>query len=575
MHLGQNHRQMERRTKILIVGGYGIFGGRIVELLEGESALTLIVTGRSEKKAEDFCRLRGVTQAGLVPAKFDRADPENYIKKLQPDIIIDASGPFQDYGADRYRLVESCIAARVHYLDLADGSQFVKGIHAFDAAAKTAGVYILSGVSSFPVLTALVVRDLSKGLQAIETIHGGIAPSPFAGVGQNVIRAIAGYAGQSVSAKKNGNAVTAYPFTESLRYTVAPPGRVPLKNILFSLVDVPDLRVLPELYPAAGTVWMGAGPVPEVLHRALIGFAWLVRWKIIPSLTPLAKLIGFVMNHVRWGEHRGGMFVEITGRNGTDVLVRRSWHLLAEGRDGPLIPCMAVEAVIRKILRGETIKSGARTAINDLELADYDRLFARKTIYTGFRQDAPLAEAPLYESLLGDAWKSLPDQIRRMHEIVQHKRVEGRAIIERGKNPLAQIIADMIGFPQAGRDVPVSVDFTVANGTEQWTRTFNGAFFTSRQYGGRNKNARLLVERFGPMRFAMALVAEDKCLRLVLRRWSFLGVPMPMILCPISDSYETVEDDRFIFNVKISHPLVGLIVHYRGWLEKKDEQRAL
>jgi hypothetical protein len=26
-----------------------------------------------------------------------------------------------------------------------------------------------------------------------------------------------------------------------MRYTIAPPGRLPLKNTLFSLVDVPDL----------------------------------------------------------------------------------------------------------------------------------------------------------------------------------------------------------------------------------------------------------------------------------------------------------------------------------------------
>ena len=35
-------------------------------------------------------------------------------------------------------------------------------------------------------------------------IRGGIAPSPYAGVGENVIRAIAGYAGQPVELKRDG-----------------------------------------------------------------------------------------------------------------------------------------------------------------------------------------------------------------------------------------------------------------------------------------------------------------------------------------------------------------------------------
>jgi hypothetical protein len=34
-------------------------------------------------------------------------------------------------------------------------------------------------------------------------------------------------------------------------------------------------------------VWIGAGPVPEILHRALNGLAWLVRLRLLPSLPPL------------------------------------------------------------------------------------------------------------------------------------------------------------------------------------------------------------------------------------------------------------------------------------------------
>ena len=80
----------------------------------------------------------------------------------------------------------------------------------FDAAAKAAGVFVLSGVSSFPVLTAAVVRHLSQDMTRIDTIYGGIAPSPYAGVGKNVIRAIAGYAGQDVVLRRNGQPAVGY-----------------------------------------------------------------------------------------------------------------------------------------------------------------------------------------------------------------------------------------------------------------------------------------------------------------------------------------------------------------------------
>jgi len=71
------------------------------------------------------------------------------------------------------------------------------------------------------------------------------------------------------------------------------------------------------------------------------------------------------------------------------------------------------------------------------------------------------------------------------------------------------------------------------------------------------------------MTFTMALVIDGSRMRLVLRRWTVFGVPLPMWLCPRSDSYETAEDGRFHFHVEISHALTGLMVRYRGWLEPR------
>lgn len=53
--------------KLLIVRGYGTFGGRIVQLLESEPRLTLLVAGRSLAKAEAYCKGRGGTKSRLVP----------------------------------------------------------------------------------------------------------------------------------------------------------------------------------------------------------------------------------------------------------------------------------------------------------------------------------------------------------------------------------------------------------------------------------------------------------------------------------------------------------------------------
>ncbi len=76
-----------------------------------------------------------------------------------------------------------------------------------------------------------------------------------------------------------------------------------------------------------------------------------------------------------------------------------------------------------------------------------------------------------------------------------------------------------------------------------------------------------MVERFGVLEFAMALVRDGERLRLVMRAWRAFGVPLPLWLAPCSDAYEAEEGGVFRFFVEISHPIVGLIVRYRGWLK--------
>jgi hypothetical protein len=519
------------------------------------------------RRAEDFVRPRRPT-ATLEAAAFDRdGDLAAQFASLAPNVVVDASGPFQGYGEARYRLVEACIAARLHYLDLADGAEFVAGIGVLQAQALAAGVFCLAGVSSFPVLTAAVVRRLADGLQRVVAIKAGIAPSPFAGVGENVIRAIASYAGQRVPLRKNGVASEGFPFTEHIRFTIAPPGRLPLRNNLFSLVDVPDLRVLAQLWPDVDSVWMGAGPVPEVLHRALIACAWLVRRGIIRSLSPLAPLMWFATNRLLWGAHRGGMFVAIEGRTRDGGAVERSWHLVAEGEDGPMIPSMAVEAIVRKLLDGHAPAPGARPAARELELTDYERLFARRSITTGVRDSS--AAGSLYAQLLGDAWLNLPSEVRAMHDWNGAVEARGTASVERGSGLLATLVANVVGFPAAAAETPVTVRFSVRDGVETWTRTFGSQRFTSTQFAGRGRTVHLLCERFGPFTFAMALVVANGRLSLVPRTWSVLGVPLPLWLCPRADAHESVVDGLFRFHVEIRHPLTGLIVRYRGSLSSR------
>jgi hypothetical protein len=264
------------------------------------------------------------------------------------------------------------------------------------------------------------------------------------------------------------------------------------------------------------------------------------------------------------------MFVSIEGYDNEGVRLERSWHLIAEGEDGPFIPSMAVEAIVRRSMTGFTPKPGARPATGDIDIQEYRKVFKNRKIVMGCRDALPHnSSVPLYQRLLGDAWTSLPEPIRELHNCDAHLRAQGLAVVERGTSPLSRAISTLFRFPADGKDIPIEVDFRVKNRGEVWRRTFGGRAFSSTQSEGRGRSDRLLSEQFGPFTFGLALVVQAERLHLVVRRWSFLRLPLPMTLAPSGDSFEFVADNRFCFNVEIRHAMTGLIVRYRGWLEVK------
>src|ERR1700757_1186249 len=94
---------------VLILGGYGTFGGRLAQLLADEPRLTLLIAGRAREKAAAFFARLAAT-ARLEPLAFDRdGDVEAALAAAKPDVVVDASGPFQAYAGDPYRLVRACV----------------------------------------------------------------------------------------------------------------------------------------------------------------------------------------------------------------------------------------------------------------------------------------------------------------------------------------------------------------------------------------------------------------------------------------------------------------------------------
>ncbi len=551
--------------KILIIGGYGAFGGRLAELLADHKSLSIFIGGRTLRKAEQFCENLAKRRAQFTPIKLDKLNLTPVLTRYRPDIVIDASGPFNILSDNPYAVVKACLKANIHYLDLADGGDFVAGISDFDSVAKAANITILSGLSTCPALTGAVLREAQKTID-VKSIEAGIAPSPFAGMGQSVVQGIFDYAGGPIKLARNGELVSIPAFSESRSKTIAPPGAMPLKHGLFGLVDTPDLQLFPKTYTGIQTSWMGAGTRPEYMLRLLIAMSKI---RVVLRLSSYSWLGGIghkAMNALASGEHRGGLYMLLRGET-KDVPQTHEWHIIAEGDDGPYIPCMAAAALIAKWLEGEIPKTGARAAHEALNLTDFYGLFSARDITYGWRTTTD-KEGPIFKQVLGPAFDALPAQIKLLHAPLSTQVWRGEAETKGPSNIITRIAGLLAGIKVKTATTDVTVTITPSEKGELWERDFGGNKFKSRLTPGKGRNQYLMTESFGMISVAMALVFEDEKLHFIPRRWFVLGIPMPKALLPRGKTFEYEAGGKFWFNVNLNLPLFGRLASYKGWLKQ-------
>ena len=538
-------------TRILLLGGYGGFGGRIARRL-GSVGHTVIVAGRSLDKARAFCE----GTPGLMPLALDRTRIAAALDEHEPDIVVDASGPFQ---AMDHAIPRACIAAGVNYVDIADSRDFVCGIHMLDEAAKTAGIVILSGASSVPALSGAAIRHLARGMDRIRAVEMAISASNKATAGPAVSAAILGQVGQPMRIWRGQRWTTAHGWQDGRTVPFECAGTMAIAGRNVALVDVPDLELLPERLAGHPAVSFRAGAELGFQNGALWLASWLVRAGFVGNLAPFARILHPLQSLTRsLGSDRSAMIVRLFGDVGRQRIERR-WTLIADRGHGPEIPTLSVEPIIARILSGEEAV-GARDAGKALKLDDYAVAFTGLAIHHAM-EERP-APPSLYQRVMGDRFARLPPKVRAIHDIFRDGGATGEAQVLGASNPLAACITRIMGFPKPGHH-RLHVHFQEADGHEIWTRDFSGRRFRSQlsQRGG------WLIERFGPFRFAFDLVSDNEGLGMAMQRWWLGPVPLPQWLAPRSTAREWAEGGRFHFDVPIALPLIGRLVHYRGWLE--------
>lgn len=173
----------------------------------------------------------------------------------------------------------------------------------------------------------------------------------------------------------------------------------------------------------------------------------------------------------------------------------------------------------------------------------------------------------LYRQLLAARFDTLPPKVRALHDRAGVRHYHGKVEVERGRGLASQLCAWATRLPRAGKGA-IRVEIEAGQNGERWARVIAGRAMRSRLWA---RDA-LLRERLGLVTFAFRLDVEDlpgsgRAIVWRVANARALGVPLPGSWFSNVVAREYEREHRYRFDVAATLPWIGLLVHYRGWLD--------
>jgi hypothetical protein len=360
-----NSRSWKKKMhKILILGGYGNFGQRIAIALVKKN-IPIIIAGRDRGKADIF--LQTVKQrypdCSIEIAIFDiHRALSSQLEVLKPAVVIHTVGPFQT--AD-YSVAKICIQHKVHYIDLADGRDYVTRITSLAKSALKNDVLVVSGASTVPGLSAAVIEHYKNAFSHIDSLVYGISPGQKSSRGLATTRGVLTYLGKPLKPAA-GSTTKRFGWQEVYRQKYPELGKRWMANC-----DVPDLDLFPEKY-AIKHIHFSAGMETSVLHLGIWFFSYLVRWGLPLNLARHAQaLLRFSTLFDFLGTDTGGMHMLLKGKDLHGMPLEIKWFILAKNGDGLQIPCVPAIILAKKLFLGTLSQRGAIPCMGIITLDEY------------------------------------------------------------------------------------------------------------------------------------------------------------------------------------------------------------
>ena len=354
--------------RIVVIGGTGNFGARICRRIVAEQGTETVVTSRSRQRAQavvdGLCKAR--PGAAARAARLDQKSPEfeRELRALRPDIVVHTAGPYQ--GQD-YRVAKACIEVGSHYVDLADGRAFVEGFNRLDAEAKSNNVLLVSGASTLPGLSSVVIDSLRHHFESVEAIEMSIAPAHRTPRGRGTMAGVLSYCGKPFQVLTEGKWAVRYGW-QHIKVQRYPD----LGLRLSGACDVPDLGLLPQYVDGVKTVTFHAALEAKWEQIALWSMGRVTRAGLINAWDRFIPAFQWLNDRlISLGSDVGGMHIKLSGLATDRKPKSVTWRLTARRNHGPEIPCSPALILARKLAADAIATRGAMPCLGLFSMAEF------------------------------------------------------------------------------------------------------------------------------------------------------------------------------------------------------------
>jgi saccharopine dehydrogenase-like NADP-dependent oxidoreductase len=275
--------------RVLVLGGLGRIGNRVVQDLMTHTDATLTLAGRRSADVVSFNHPRqdyrsvDVTDGDALRRAIDS---RSCFANAPYDLVIHTAGPFSYRD---HQVLQICIESGVNYLDVADNPTYVERALALGDSAAAAGVTAIVSTGVFPGISNSMARRGVEALEQPEEIHLSYVVEGSGGAGVTVMRTTFLELQHPISAWINGQRRAIAPYSQRQRITFP----APYGKCAVYWYNTIEALTLPRSFPVQ-TVTTKFGSLPDLYNYLtwLMAHAvpkdWLRQPKTIESLARIS-----------------------------------------------------------------------------------------------------------------------------------------------------------------------------------------------------------------------------------------------------------------------------------------------